>query len=121
MPMTEPKTFPRKITIPTRALPVVRALYAQMRKMGVTYDQLAAESKVKRSTFVAWRRLNSVTPCNLQATLRVVKLHALPIPRPDVLPAKLLAELHAIGERHGVPLPIAELAMVAAARGGAPC
>lgn len=121
LPMTKPNIPCSQITVPTRALPVVRALYARMRDVGMTYDQLQAKSGVKRSTSKAWRRHNSVTPGNLQATLRAVGLLAIPVPCAAVLPPDILAELHAIGERHGVPLPIAEFVMVAASREVVPC
>lgn len=114
--MSEQNSVSRQITVPARALPAVRALYARMRDVGMTYDQLEVKSGVKKTTFKAWRGFNSVTPGNLQATLRAVGLFALPTPRPEILPAALLEELRAIGERHGVPLPIAELVMVAADR-----
>lgn len=78
-----------------------------MGEMGINYGRLEAESGVKESTFKAWRVRNACGTNSIQAALRVVKLRALPVPSPDILPAALLAELHAIGERHGVPLPIA--------------
>jgi len=94
----------------------VRTLYRRMAELGVGYQRLEAESGVKESTFKAWRCRNSITPKSIQAALSVVGLRALPVPRPDILPADLLAELHAIGERHGVPIPIVQMIMVAADR-----
>lgn len=107
---------PSRISVPPRAHPLVRELYRRMAELGVGYQRLEAESGVKESTFKAWRCRNSITPKSIQAALRVVKLRALPVPRPDILPADLLAELYAIGERHGIPLPIAEFIMVATDR-----
>jgi transcriptional regulator with XRE-family HTH domain len=104
-----------RIAIPPRAHPLVRALYRAMAEKGVTYDQLAARSGVKKSRAKAWRSDNSPGINAIQATLNVVGLQALPVPgRLDVLPPALAADLEAVGARHGIPAPIAELMMVAA-------
>jgi hypothetical protein len=87
-----------------------------MAELGVTYDQLAERSGVKRSCSKAWRRSNSPGTNAIQATLKAVGLQALPIPRLSVLPAPLADELEAIGKRHGIAVPVAELMIVAAQR-----
>lgn len=106
---------PSRIRIPPRAHPLVRALYRAMAEKGVTYDQLVARSGVSKSRAKAWRTDNSPGVNAIQATLNVVGLQALPVPsRLDILPPALAADLEAIGARHGMPAPIAELMMVAA-------
>lgn len=85
-----------------------------MAERGVTYDQLAARSGVKRSTFKAYRTSNAPGTQAIQATLNVVGLQALPVPRLDILPRAMAEELEAIGKRHGIAPPVAELMMIAA-------
>lgn len=112
----------RRVSEPPRAHPLVRALYRRMGELGVGYQQLEQESGVKICTFKAWRCRNSISPPSIQATLAAVGLRALPVPGEAILPPDLLADLQAIAARHGVPLPIAELVMVAAdRREGSPC
>ncbi|MGN6515901.1 MAG: hypothetical protein ACTHLR_08675 [Rhizomicrobium sp.] len=106
----------KTISVPERANPLVRALYRRMAEQGVSYNELAARSGVNRSTTKAWRTHNSPGTNAIQATLNSVGLLALPIPRLDILPADLAADLQAIGERHGIPAPVAELMIVAAQR-----
>ena len=106
----------RACSIPPRGHPLVRALYERMAERRVTYKQLTEASGVKASAFKAWRCTNAPGATSVQAALNAVGLQALPLPRPDILPAALASELGAIGKRHGVPLPIAELMMVAAGR-----
>jgi hypothetical protein len=106
----------RFTTEPPRAHPLVRALYRRMGELGDTYEQLGAASRVKKSCSKAWRTSNAPGTDSVQAALNAVGLQALPVPRIEILPEPLAAELRAIGERHGIPNPIAELAIVAAAR-----
>jgi hypothetical protein len=105
-----------RIAIPPRAHPLVRALYRAMAEKGVTYDQLAARSGVKKSRVKAWRTDNACGVNAIQAALNVVGLQALPVPHLDILPPALAVDLEAIGARYGTAAPIAELMMVAADR-----
>ena len=103
-------------SVPPRAHPLARELYRRMGERRVTYRQLEAASGVKQSCFKAWRTSNAPGTNSIQAALNAVGLQALPVPRANVLPDGLLADLQAVGTRHGVPLPLAELVAVAAER-----
>lgn len=99
----------------------MRSLYARMAECRVSYVELAARSGVKESTFKSYRTSNAPGVDNIQAVLNAVGLMALPVPDRTILPPALLADLEEAGRRHGVPLPIKELVMVAASREQASC
>lgn len=106
----------RITSVPTRAHPLARALYARMGQCRTTYQDVEAASGVKKSTFKAFRTTNAPGTNSIQAVLNAVGLQALCVPSIDILPAPLAAELRALGERHGIPVPIAEMVIVAASR-----
>jgi hypothetical protein len=107
-----------KITIPEHAHPLAKAVFAEMRRQGVTYERLEWEAGVLRSTFKAWRANNRPGLDTIEAALGVLGWHVLPVPKPETLPSELRAELEAVAAKYGMALPC--LAFIAAAAGRRP-
>jgi hypothetical protein len=106
-----------RITIPERCHPLAKVVFAEMKRQGVTYDELEWRSGVLRSTFKAWRTNNRPGLDTIEAALGVLGWSALPVPKPHTLPVELREDLEAIVERHGLAtLPCLELIAVAASR-----
>ncbi len=107
---------PSRITIPERCDPRAKVVFAEMRRQGVTYDELEHRAGVLRSTFKAWRTNNKPGLDTLDAALGALGWSLLPVPNPKLSP-QLCADLRAVADRHGVFFPTDEmLALAAAAR-----
>ena len=113
-----PNHRPSKITIPERAHPLAKAVFAEMKRQGVTYDVLEWRAGVLRSTFKAWRTNNRPGLDTIEAALGALGWHVLPVPKPDTLPSELRADLEAVAAKHAMALPC--LAFIAAAVGRRP-
>src|SRR4051812_42760200 len=96
----QPSARGSKITIPERAHPLAKAVFAEMRRQGVTYDTLEWKSGVLRSTFKAWRTNNKPGLDTIDAALGALGWHVLPVPKPETLPAELRADLEAVAAKH---------------------
>ena len=84
---------PSKVTVPKRAHPHARLVFAEMQSQGVTYGELEHRSGVLISTIKAWRTDNSPGLASLAAALGALGWAYVPVPRKDMLPAWLAAEL----------------------------
>lgn len=89
-----------KITIPERCHPLAKVVFAEMRRQGVTYDELEWRSGVLRSTFKAWRTNNRPGLDTIEAALGSLGWAVRPVPKPETLPPELRADLEAIVEKH---------------------
>lgn len=100
--MAQEKTTARasKITIPEHCDPRARLVFAEMRRQGVTYDELEWKSGVLRSTFKAWRKANAPGIHTVDAALGVLGWHLAPIPKLETIPPELRADLEAVAEKH---------------------
>lgn len=111
--MEKPTPFrrPSKITIPERADPRAKIVFAEMKRQGVTYDELEYRSGVLRSTFKAWRTHNCPSIQTVDAALGALGwVGLLPVPKPDTLPPALREELADVAARHGLSsLPCLEM------------
>jgi hypothetical protein len=107
----EPYRRPSKISIPERADPRAKVVFAEMKRQGVTYDELEYRSGVLRSTFKAWRTNNCPSIQTLDAALGSLGWAGLlPVPKPETLPSELRADLEAIAEKHRLAtLPCLEM------------
>jgi hypothetical protein len=98
----EPSKRPSKITIPEKANPLARLVFAEMQKQNVTYAELEWRSGVLISTFKAWRTDNSPGLLSIEAALGALGWALVPVPQMDRLPEHIragLAELNAQWER----------------------
>jgi hypothetical protein len=109
-----PKTRPRRLTvsIPERAGPHVKLVFAEMARQGFTYDLIEERSGVLRPTLKAWRYKNCPTLQNISAVLGVLGFDFVPIPRVDTLPPELVSELQPVAERLGLSMPATVRALV---------
>src|SRR4051812_31783812 len=94
-----------KITVPERCHPLAKAVFAEMRRQGVTYDELEHRAGVLRSTFKAWRTNNRPGLDTIEAALGSLGWHVLAVPRPEALPPQLRADLEAVAAKHCTSLP----------------
>jgi transcriptional regulator with XRE-family HTH domain len=92
---------PSKITIPDRCHPMAKVVFAEMKRQGVTYDELEHRSGVLRSTFKAWRTNNRPGLDTIEAALGALGWSVLPVPKP-LLSAELSADLRAVADRHSI-------------------
>lgn len=84
---------PSKITIPTHCHPMAKVVFAEMRRQGVTYDELEHRSGVLRSTFKAWRTNNRPGLDTIEAALGSLGWSVLPVPNLAELPEDVRAGL----------------------------
>ena len=108
----ERKRRPSTLTIPERACPHVRFVFAEMRRQGITYDALEEKSGVLRATLKAWRHKNYPSLPTLEAALGFLGWDFVPVPRGRALPPDLVAELAPIAERLGLTMPAVVEALV---------
>ena len=100
MKKQEPFRRKSKITIPDHCDPRAKLVFAEMRRQGVTYDELEWKSGVLRSTFKAWRKANAPGIHTVDAALGVLGWHLAPIPKLETIPPELRADLEAVAEKH---------------------
>lgn len=95
-----PARRPSKITIPEHCHPLAKAVFAEMKRQNVSYDELEHRAGVLRSTFKAWRTNNRPGLDTIEAALGSLGWHVLPVPKPETLPAQLRADLEAVAAKH---------------------
>lgn len=100
-----PGRRPSKITIPKSCHPLAKAVFAEMKRQGVTYDELEHRSGVLRSTFKAWRTNNRPGLETVEAALGSLGWRVLPVPDPATLPHQLRADLEVVAAKHCMELP----------------
>jgi transcriptional regulator with XRE-family HTH domain len=92
------------VSVPERAGPHVKLVFAEMQRQGWTYDRMEDKSGVKRPALKGWRTKNYPSLQNLEAVLSVLGWDLIPVPRDRVIDADILAELQPIAGRLGVSL-----------------
>ena len=103
-----PKARPSRMSIPENAHPLARAVFAEMRRQNVTYDELEHRAGVLRSTAKAWRRNNRPGLETMEACLGALGWSLLPVPKASSLPEGLRADLEAVAAKHCTSLPCLE-------------
>lgn len=101
-----------RATIPERAGPHVKLVFAEMARQGFSYDALAERSGVQKATFKAWRHKNAPSLQNIEAVLGVLGFDFCPIPRAEALTPELVAELQPIAERLGLSMAATVRALI---------
>jgi hypothetical protein len=98
--MQSPSTFKResKITVPMRANPLARLVFAEMKSQRVTYGELEWRSGVLISTFKAWRTDNSPGLLSIEAALGALGWALVPVPELRTLPPHVRERLAEIGQ-----------------------
>jgi hypothetical protein len=87
---------PSRITVPRHAHPLVKVLYAEMQRQGVTYEELGHRSGVLPQTFKAWRGSNTPGLATMEACLGSVGWALVPVPRIDEVPENVRAGVRAL-------------------------
>lgn len=87
------KARPSRTTIPAKAHPAAKLVFAEMQRQGVSYDDLEFYSGVLRTTFKSWRTHNKPGLESVSAALGVLGWHYVPVPKIEALPEPLQAEL----------------------------
>lgn len=118
LPGMAKNTQPSRITIPERAHPLARFVFAEMKRQNVRYDELEWRAGVLRSTFKAWRTNNAPGLDTIEAALGALGWSVQPVPaKLETLPPELRADLEAVAERHGLEsVPALEFVALAAGR-----
>jgi hypothetical protein len=101
-----------RATIPEGVGPHVKLIFAEMRRLGWTYQALEDASGVRRVTFKAWRHKNRPSLENIEAVLSVLGWTLTPVPNETTLPPEVVSELRPIAERLGMTMPEATAALV---------
>jgi hypothetical protein len=70
---------PSRITVPDRAHPLSRLVFAEMQRQGITYVDMADKSGISRETLTAWRVRNVPDLTSLEACFGVLRLRLAPI------------------------------------------
>lgn len=104
------------ITIPDHCHPLAKALFSEMQRQNVSYDELEHRSGVLRSTFKAYRTNNRPGLDTIEAALGALGWSVLPVPKASTLPEGLRADLEAIAAKHCTSLPCLEFIAAAVGR-----
>ena len=118
MKKKEPYQRKSKITVPARCHPLAKVCFAEMNRLGVTYEEMEWKSGVLRSTWKSWRTNNRPGLDTVEAVLGVLGYSVLPVPTDlKMLPPELRADLEALASKHGMKtLPCLEFIAAAVGR-----
>ena len=93
---------PSRVTIPKRCHPAAKIVFAEMRRQGVSYDELEWRSGVLRSTVKQWRTHNAPGLDTLSATLGALGWEFLPCPPLDALAPEVKAGIEKLAADYGL-------------------
>ncbi|MDQ0445258.1 hypothetical protein [Methylobacterium persicinum] len=86
------------VTIPERASPAVKLVFAEMNRQNKTYDSVEAGSGINRPTVKAWRHKNHPNLESISAVLGFLNFEFVPIPRERALPDSIREALKPIAD-----------------------
>jgi hypothetical protein len=89
---------PSRVTVPERANPLAKLVFAEMRRQRVTYAELEHRANVLVSTFKAWRCEKNPGLVTIEAALGALGWALVPVPRNVDLPADAADALERLGE-----------------------
>lgn len=104
--------YRRSVTIPDNVSPPVRLLFAQMRILGVTYDDLEEASGTRRATMKQWRRKNKPNLETLEAAYNAMGMFLIPAPLLEIQPPKIAALMGELAAQMKVSMPEAFAALL---------
>lgn len=91
------KRRPSRVSVPEKAHPFAKLVFARMRQSDVRYDELEARSGVLASTFKAWRGwANTPSLVAVEACLGALGYTLVPTPKPETLPPEIREALQGI-------------------------
>lgn len=103
----------RTVTMPERVGPHVKLVFAEMARLGVTYDEVEIGSGVRRASMKAWRKKNRPGLENLQAVLGFLGWDFVPVPTLKALLPDLAGELTALALKFQLDMPATWAAVIA--------
>jgi len=106
MEIVERAPRPSRITIPERAHPLARLVFAEMARQRFTYSELEWRANVLISTFKAWRKDNTPGLTTIEAALGALGWNLVPVPQVERLPADIREGLAELAERWGRDEPL---------------
>jgi transcriptional regulator with XRE-family HTH domain len=95
---------PSTITIPSGVSPHVKLVFEEMRRQGITYEEVEDGSGVLKTTLKAWRHKNRPSFDALCAVLGFLGWDFVPIPRDRVLDPDVIAVLQPAAKQVGLDL-----------------
>jgi hypothetical protein len=98
LPSSRSKRFGSKITVPAKAHPFARLVFAEMKRQNMTHDEMEHLSGVLRCTIKAWRTDNTPGLTSISATLGALGWALVPVPILDELPDDVSQALADIGQ-----------------------
>jgi len=102
----------RTVSMPERVGPHVKLVFAEMARLGVTYDACEEGSGVRRASIKAWRRKNRPGLESLEAVLGWLGWDLVAVPRAKALPPEVLEELRPIAAKLELTMPQTICALV---------
>lgn len=87
-----------RVTIPQHANPLAKIVFAEMRRQGITYDEMEWRSGVLRSTLKSYRNEKTPSLQSIEALLGAVGWGLAPFPKLETLPPEVQAKVEEIGE-----------------------
>jgi len=84
---------PSTITVPQRANPLAKLVFAEMRRQGVTYSELEWRAGVLASTFKAWRGQSAPGLASIEAALGALGWALVPVPKLETFSPEVRASL----------------------------
>jgi hypothetical protein len=87
---------PSRISIPARANPLAKLVFAEMARQSVTYLEMEHRAGILVSTVKAWRSDNSPGLLSIEACLGALGWALVPVPRMERIPEKIRAGLDAL-------------------------
>jgi transcriptional regulator with XRE-family HTH domain len=101
-----------RVTVPERVSPHVKLVFAEMRRLGVTYDDVEEGSGVRRAALKAWRHKNRPSLESIEAALGYLGYDFVPVPRHKMLPKEVQDELGPLAEKLGLTMPQATACLI---------
>ncbi len=102
----------RTVTMPERVGPHVKLVFAEMARLGTTYDETEEGSGVRRASIKAWRRKNRPGLESLEAVLGYLGWDLVAVPRAKALPPAMVEELRPIAAKLELSMPQTICALV---------
>lgn len=101
----DPKPHRRvRVSIPEKAGPHVRLIFAEMARQGRTYDWMEERSGVRRVALKAWRHKNYPSLQSIEAALGALGWDFLPVPR-KAMPEDVTKQLEPVAESLSLTIP----------------
>lgn len=108
----KPRRVRRAVTMPVGVSPPVSLLFSEMRRLGVTYDEVEESSGTRRATMKAWRKKNAPSLDTIQACLNSVGHLFITVPVLEVQPPEIAADMAALAAKMKVGMPEAFAALL---------